>query len=279
MKDRLRQMIAPWLAEDVGHGDLTTEACVPSRAVAVGSLVAKRDGVVAGLDAAATVFELVDPRIVWHTALEDGFKVSAGEALATVSGPARGILTSERLALNLLQRLSGVASLTSRFVAAVAPHPVAVLDTRKTTPGLRWLEKRAVRAGGGQNHRFALYDGVLIKDNHIIAAGGVRQAVQAARRGAPHSVQIEVEVETLAQIDEALEAGAEALLLDNMTPDQLRVAVARIANRAWCEASGGITLETIAEVAATGVDAISVGALTHSAPAMDISLDLHLEHP
>ncbi len=279
MRGRLREMIAPWLAEDVGHGDLTTEACVPPQTVAVGSLLAQQDGVIAGLEAAAAVFELVDPRIVWHTPLEDGWKVSAGEALATVSGPARGILTGERLALNLLQRLSGVASLTARFVAAVGSYPVAVLDTRKTTPGLRWLEKRAVRAGGGRNHRFALYDGVLIKDNHIVAAGGVAQAVQAARRAVPHSVQIEVEVETTQQIDDALAAGAEALLLDNMSPDELRAAVQRVARRAWCEASGGITLDTIAAVAATGVDAISIGALTHSAPAMDISLDLRLGNP
>jgi len=272
-------MIAPWLAEDVGHGDLTTEACVPVGTTAVGSLIAKQDGVISGLDAAATVFELVDPRIVWHTVLVEGDKVSAGEALATVAGPARGILTGERLALNLLQRLSGVATITNRFVTAVEPHPVAVLDTRKTTPGLRWLEKRAVRAGGGRNHRFALFDGILIKDNHIIAAGGVQRAVQAARRGAPHSLQVEVEVETPAQIDDALAAGAEALLLDNMTPQQLHDAVARVARRAWCEASGGITLSNIADVAATGVDAISVGALTHSAPAMDISLDLSLGLP
>lgn len=272
----MRADIAAWLAEDVGYGDVTTLATVPAECVASGDLVVKADGVVAGLSAAGMVFELLDPAVAWTPTRADGDRVAAGEVVATVAGPARGILTGERLALNLLQRLSGVATLTRRFVDAVAGSGVTILDTRKTTPGLRALEKAAVRAGGGRNHRFGLSDGVLIKDNHLIAAGGIAPAVAAARQAVPHTLKIEVEVDDLDQLDQALAAGAEAVLLDNMPPETLRQAVERAAGRVWLEASGGITLATVAAVAATGVNAISVGALTHSAPALNIGLDLRL---
>ncbi len=276
MNQALQAAVSAWLAEDVGHQDVTTIACVPLDRLATGRLVAKASGVVAGLDAAALVFRTLDPALQWVARQSDGDALTPGTVLAEISGTARAILTGERLALNLLQRLSGTATLTRRFVDAVAGTPVAILDTRKTTPGLRWLEKAAVRAGGGRNHRFGLFDGVLIKDNHIIAAGGITAAVSAARQVAAHTLRVEVEVETLDQLDEALAAGADALLLDNMSPELLRQAVASAAGRAWTEASGGITLDTVAAVAQTGVDAISVGALTHSAPALDISLDLAL---
>lgn len=273
----LANSVRAWLSEDVGHGDVTTLACVPAETVGRGALVARAAGVVAGLAAAEAVFREVDPALEVTLACRDGDQVAAGATLATVVGSARSILTAERLALNLVQRLSGVATLTRRFVDAVEGTGVAILDTRKTTPGLRRLEKAAVRAGGGRNHRFGLFDGVLIKDNHIVAAGGIGPAVRAARAGAPHSLRVEVEVETLNELDEALAAGADALLLDNMPLDLLRAAVARAAGRAWLEASGGITLATVRAVAETGVDAISVGALTHSAPALDVALELAVD--
>ncbi len=270
----LRADVRAWLAEDVGPGDLTTIACVPASTAAVGRLTARQKGVVAGLEAARRVFAELDPSLAWQAELADGDSVAMGGVIATVSGLARPILTGERLALNLLQRLSGIATLTRRFVESAGG--VAVLDTRKTTPGLRALEKAAVRAGGGRNHRFGLYDGILIKDNHIAAAGGVRQAVEAARRLAPHTLVIEVEVDTLGQLDEAIAAGAGAVLLDNMPAWVLREAVARVPEGIFVEASGGITAETVGALAATGVQAVSVGALTHSAPALDIGLDLTL---
>ncbi|MCC7494490.1 MAG: carboxylating nicotinate-nucleotide diphosphorylase [Fimbriimonadaceae bacterium] len=272
----LRDSLRGWLAEDLGPGDVTTTACVPAATRASGVLVAKAAGVVSGLEPAGLVFELLDTAVDWRPTVVDGAAVAPGAVLAELSGPARALLSGERLALNLLQRLSGVATLTRRFVDAVGARPVAVLDTRKTTPGLRLLEKAAVRHGGGRNHRFALYDGCLIKDNHIIAAGGITAAVQAARAALAHTLIVEIEVESLPQLDEALAAGAQALLLDNMPLDLLRQAAARARGRAWTEASGGVTLESIAAVAATGVDAVSVGALTHSAPALDISLDLQI---
>lgn len=278
MTDRkLRDEVRRWLAEDLGHGDVTSLACVPAEATATGLFVTRAAGVVFGLAAARAVFAELDPDVVFEPAVADGAAVEQGAELATVSGAARSLLAGERLALNLLQRLSGVASLTRRFVDAVRGTEVAILDTRKTTPGLRWLEKAAVRAGGGRNHRFGLFDGILIKDNHIIAAGGVTAAVQAAKARSPHPLKVEVEVDTLDQLDEALAAGAEAVLLDNMPPEVLRQATAKCYHRAWTEASGGITLETVAAVAQTGVDAISVGALTHSATALDVGLDLVLQ--
>ncbi|NUQ01276.1 MAG: carboxylating nicotinate-nucleotide diphosphorylase [Armatimonadetes bacterium] len=277
MNRSLATLIEPWLREDVGHGDVTTRACVPADRQASGRLVAKAAGVVAGLEAVATVWELADPSLTWESGRGDGDSVAPGDLIGTVSGSAAAVLTAERLALNLLQRLSGVASLTRQFVTAVEGTGVAILDTRKTTPGLRLLEKQAVVAGGGRNHRFGLSDGILIKDNHIIAAGGIAAAVAAARATASHGLKIEVEVETLVQVEEALAAGAEALLLDNMPLELLHEAAALARGRAWTEASGGVTLGTVRAIAESGVDAISVGALTHSATALDISLDLHLE--
>ena len=273
----LQALCAAALAEDVGSGDVTSEACLPPGATARAVLLAKRRGVIAGLPVAEACFALADPGIRWSPLVDDGFRVTEVPArLAIVEGSARGILAGERVAVNFLQRLSGIATQTAAAVALAAGR-AAVLDTRKTTPGLRFLERYAVRQGGGRNHRFGLSDGILIKDNHIKAAGGVGPAVRAVRARGPQGLRVEVECETLAEVDEALEAGAEIILLDNMAAPQLREAVARIGGRARTEASGGVTLETLAAVAATGVDAVSLGLLTHSAPALDVSLEVELD--
>jgi nicotinate-nucleotide pyrophosphorylase (carboxylating) len=268
------------LAEDLGWGDITTEAVVGAGQPAHGDLQVKASGVLAGLPVAARVFTTVDPSVVVEALVAEGAPVTPGTIVARVRGPAGSLLRAERVALNLLQRLSGIASVTARYVAAIAGTRARIVDTRKTTPGLRALEKYAVRAGGGSNHRFNLSDGVLIKDNHLLAAEAnglsLGEAIRRARRHAPHTVRIEVEVETLAQLDEALAAQADIVLLDNMSVDILRQAVARVGGRAVTEASGGIILDTARAVAETGVDLLSVGALTHSAPALDISLDLRL---
>lgn len=268
------------LAEDVGGGDVTSVTTVPADARANGTLLAKTAGVVSGLAAARAVFQRVDPTVRFTPLLADGTAVEPMTAIATVAGPARSILAAERLALNLLQHLSGVATLTARYVAAVAGTRARIVDTRKTTPGMRILEKAAVRHGGAANHRFGLSDGVLIKDNHLAAVGGphrVAEAVARARAGAPHTLRIEVEVTTLEELAQALEAGADIVMLDNMDVATMREAVARAAGRALLEASGGVSLAAVAEIAATGVDLISVGALTHSAPALDISLDFVID--
>lgn len=274
------------LAEDLGMGDVTTDSLIDPVWRAEGALVAKAEGVVAGVAIARLVFHRVDPSVQFMPKMVDGARVCAGDVLATVAGPAGAILRAERTALNLLQRISGVASETARYVEAVKGTPVRILDTRKTTPGLRALEKYAVRAGGGHNHRHNLADGVLIKDNHLealaLAGFGLGDAVARARDRAPHTVAIEVEVTTLAQAEAAVEAGADAILLDNMPPEQMKDAVRRIAAKAEAlhrprplvEASGGITLATVRAVAETGIDLISVGALTHSFKALDISLEL-----
>lgn len=272
-------MIELALAEDLLGGDVTTNATVPAEAQAQATLLAKAPGVISGLDVAREVFAQVDPTLEFVPLVTDGDTVTAMTLIARVSGNARGILAGERLALNLLQRLSGVATATARFVAEVAGTTARVVDTRKTTPGLRVLEKAAVRHGGGHNHRFGLGDGVLIKDNHLAAVGGahrVRDAVHAARAAAPHTLRIEVEVATLAELAEALDAGADIVMLDNMSVPEMREAVALTQGRALLEASGGVTLATVRDIAETGVDLISVGALTHSAPALDISLDFDL---
>ncbi len=240
---------------------------------------AKAEGVVAGLPVAARAFTLVEPSVAWEPYVSDADRVRPGMALATVPGPARALLTAERVALNSVQRLSGVASLTARYVLAVAGTGARIVDTRKTTPGLRALEKYAVRVGGGHNHRIGLYDAVLIKDNHLAAGGGVGATVWRARERAPHTMRIEVECKTLAQVDEALAAGADVILLDNMDLGALGEAVRRVGGRALTEASGGVNLNTVAAIARTGVDLISVGALTHSAPALDISLDFVEQGP
>ncbi len=262
------------LAEDIGTGDLTTLLTVPESAVAMGSLLAKQAGVVAGLPVAAQVFSQVDPALAIEFTAEEGQYVEAGETLMAVRGSARSILTAERVALNFLQRLSGIATKTSRFVALVEGNKARIVDTRKTTPGLRALEKYAVRVGGGFNHRFGLYDAILIKDNHIQAAGGITPAVQAAYAQAPHTMTVTVECDTLAQVEEAIAAGVDIVLLDNMSLDMLREAVELLDGQAAAEASGGVNEETVTAIAQTGVDIISVGALTHSAVALDISLDL-----
>lgn len=270
----LTALIDRCLAEDIGTGDLTTNAVVPEGAVACGYIVAGEPGVIAGLPVAEAVFRRLDPAVRFQTRVSDGGRVERGTVVAAVCGRARVILTGERLALNFLQRLSGIATKTARLAELIAGEKARIVDTRKTTPGLRMLEKYAVRVGGGGNHRFGLYDAVLIKDNHIKAAGGIAAAVQLARRGCPHTAKIEVEVEDLAGVKEALESRADIIMLDNMTPGEMREAVNLVAGRALIEASGGIREENIRAVANAGVDLISVGALTHSAPSLDISLDL-----
>ena len=265
------------LAEDLGTGDVTTLATVPAGAHARGVIVAKAPGVISGLDVAGAVFRRVNPAVVFDPRIADGQRVQPGDTVAEVAGLAHSLLAAERVALNLLQRLSGVATLTARYVEAVAGAGVRIVDTRKTTPGLRVLEKAAVRHGGGRNHRVGLADGVLIKDNHLAAIGGpdrIARAVRLARERAPHTLRIEIEVTTPEETAEAVAAGTDAILLDNMDLAALRRAVELVAGRALLEASGGITLETVRAVADTGVDLISVGALTHSAPALDLSLDL-----
>lgn len=260
------------LAEDVGEGDVTTDATVDADAMGTAELVTRAAGVVSGLSAAEAVFRALDPDIRFERLVDDGDVLAGPAAIARVSGSQRAILTGERAALNFLGRLSGIATLTRRYVDAVAGTGVAILDTRKTTPGLRALEKQAVASGGGRNHRFGLDDGVLVKDNHLRAAGSVSDAVERLR--AATNLPIEVECDTLEQVEEALGAGADAILLDNMSPDELRAAVALVRGRARLEASGGVTLDTVRAVAETGVDEISIGALTHSAPALDVSLEL-----
>jgi nicotinate-nucleotide pyrophosphorylase (carboxylating) len=260
------------LVEDVGAGDVTTEAIVDPSAVGSAELLAREPGVVFGLEVVETVFRTLDARLSVDPLVEDGALVEPGTPVARVAGPLRPILTGERVALNLLGRLSGIATLARRYVQAVSGTGVTILDTRKTTPGLRALEKRAVAAGGGRNHRFGLDDGVLVKDNHLRAAGSVAAAVSRLREAT--DLPIEVECETLVQVSEALAVGVDAILLDNMTIADLRAAVELVAGRAWLEASGGITLENVRAVAETGVNAISIGALTHSAPSLDVALEV-----
>jgi nicotinate-nucleotide pyrophosphorylase (carboxylating) len=262
------------LEEDLGRGDVTSDAIFDAAAQASGAIVAKEPLVVAGIPVAAAVFERVDGATRFLVRCEDGRRVEPGEIVAVVEGRTRALLSAERTALNFLQRMSGVATLTRRFVDAVAGTRTRICDTRKTAPGWRALDKWAVRLGGGANHRADLASGVLIKDNHVAAAGGVRAAVERARSRAPHSLRIEVEVTQLAQIDEALAAGAEVVLLDNMDPPRVAEAVARVAGRAVVEVSGGVTLATVRAFAVAGPDLISVGALTHSARAVDLSLEL-----
>ena len=263
------------LAEDVGSGDVTSLSTVPPGRTISGRYIAKEDGVLCGLEVVARAFALLDASIAFTALAADGDRVRKGDVIATVSGDARAILAGERVGLNLLQHMSGVATQTARAVAAVAGTGAKIVDTRKTTPGLRVLDKYAVRMGGGGNHRFNLADGVLIKDNHIVAAGGIAAAVAAARARAQHSLKIEVEVETLEQLREALEAGADIIMLDNMPTEMMREAVRLVAGRALTEASGNMGDKTDAElraVAETGVELISIGALTHSVKALDISL-------
>jgi nicotinate-nucleotide pyrophosphorylase (carboxylating) len=266
----IADLVARALAEDVGDGDVTTQATVPADARARATITQKAPGVVFGLDAAEQTFRFLDPDVELERLVDEGVWRDAGPVLR-IEGSARAILTAERTALNFLQRLSGVATLTARCVRAVQGTGVRILDTRKTTPGLRALEKAAVAAGGGTNHRAGLYDAILIKENHSTLAGGVGAAVRRASELAPE-LELEVECATLEEVDEALQAGARRILLDNMDTGQLREAVRHVAGRAELEASGGVTLETLGAVASTGLNFISVGALTHSAPALDLSL-------
>lgn len=281
---QLRAIVEHALAEDLGRGDITTETLVPADLTAEARLIAKADGVLAGLPVARLAFELTDPRTTFEPlvddaghAMVDGARVRAGQEIARITGPARGILSAERVALNFLQRLSGTATLAARYVEAVDGTGARIVDTRKTTPGLRLLEKYAVRCGGASNHRYDLGAAVMAKDNHLaaLAAAGIPlpEAIREARARISPTVMIEIEVDRLDQLDEVLEAAPELILLDNMPPADLAAAVRKIGGRARTEASGGITLETVRAVAETGVDLISVGALTHSAPALDISLD------
>ena len=272
----VRRLVELALDEDLGRGDITSQVTLGGAGKHVVADMNAREPIVAfGVDVAAAVFSLVDPRIEIDVQAPDGTRVDKGGILMTVSGPAHPVLAAERTALNFVQRLSGVATLARRYADHVAGTKAKVVDTRKTTPGFRVLEKAAVAAGGCANHRFDLGSGILIKDNHIAAAGSVRAAVEAAKAKAPHPLRVEVEVTNLGELDEALAAGAEIVLLDNMTPGQVEVAAARAHGRGvLVEVSGGITLATIADYARAGADLISVGALTHSAPAVDIGLDV-----
>lgn len=262
------------LAEDLGRaGDVTTDSIISADATATVQIVSREPGVIAGLACAKLAWTMVDSRIQMDIHLPDGSRVEPGSVIATVSGPARGLLTGERVALNFLGQLSGVATGTARIADAIAHTDAKIADTRKTVPGLRALQKYAVQCGGGANHRFGLDDAVLIKDNHIAVAGGIRPAVAAARAHAGHMVMIEVEVDTLAQLDELLELKVNAVLLDNMGPEKLAEAVAKVDGRMITEASGRITLESVVPIAESGVDLISSGALTHSSTVLDVGLD------
>ncbi|RCK69900.1 carboxylating nicotinate-nucleotide diphosphorylase [Desertihabitans brevis] len=262
------------LEEDAPFGDLTSETLVPAGARAVADLVAREEGVLAGGEVFAATFTRLDPSVIVEVHAADGDRFEAGAVLARVDGPARSLLRAERVALNFAQRMSGIATQTARYVAAVTGTGARVVDTRKTTPGLRALERHAVRAGGGHNHRYSLSDAVMAKDNHLAVVDDLGSALRAARASLPHTVHLEVEVDRLDQLDVVLEAGVDTIMLDNFSLDDLREGVRRIGGRALVEASGGITLDTIADVAATGVDVISVGALTHSVRALDLGLDV-----
>ena len=274
----IRDLIDRTLAEDLSIGDPTTDILVPPDLESTAVLLAKEEGILAGLDVGLEAFRRFDDRVSITALLEDGAPIRPGDHLGTIQGRVASLLKAERTAVNFMQHMSGIATQTQRYVKAVEGHPVRIVDTRKTTPGLRFLEKYAVRMGGGQNHRQNLGDGILIKDNHIDALRrdgmSLGDVVKKAIREAPHTIRVEVEVETLEQLDEALEAGAGIILLDNMDVEQMTIAVQIAKGKAFTEASGGITLETVRAVAATGVDIISVGALTHSVLALDISMDM-----
>lgn len=273
MEFELKPFITQALSEDIGPGDVTTEATVPPESTSTASFIAKQDLVIAGLDVCREVFLALDPSIQFNPLAKEGEAMRAGSEIATISGNTRKLLTGERVALNLLQHLSGIATLTAAYVENISGTKAQVLDTRKTLPGLRWLEKYAVRVGGGKNHRMGLYDMVLIKDNHIKAAGGITAAVNAARTKSG-TLKIEVETRNLAEVREAVDAQVDIIMLDNMTVPMMREAVGMIGKRARIEASGNVTLQTVRSIAETGVDYISVGNLTHSAPAADISMKI-----
>lgn len=266
------RIIQTALQEDIGSGDITTLSTVPKGTPAQAELVAKEDFYLSGIEVAQRVFTLLDSHVAFEALREDGGFVKRGEVIAWIKGDAHTLLQGERVALNLLQRMSGIATHTAAFVAAVSETSAVIVDTRKTMPGLRVLDKYSVRMGGGQNHRTSLYDGVLIKENHITAAGGITAAVAGAKNRAPHTLKVEVETENMDDVREALDAGADIIMLDNMSLDTMREAVELIDGRAIAEASGGVNLDTVTDIAKTGVNLISVGALTHSSPAVDISM-------
>jgi len=274
----IEDVIDRTLAEDLGRaGDITTLATIPASARTRAVIAARERGVIAGNDLAIAAFRRLDQSIRFDTHVADGVSVSKGDVALAIEGPARAILSAERTALNFVGRLSGIASLTARYVEEVKNTKARIVCTRKTTPGLRAFEKHAVRCGGGFNHRFGLDDAILIKDNHIAVAGGVTKALRAAKAFAGHLVKIEIEVDTLDQLDEVIHEGADVVLLDNMTPAQLKDAVVRLKGKMLTEASGGVTLETVAAIAESGVDMISVGALTHSAKVLDLGLDIAID--
>lgn len=277
MLDRIlvEEAVASALVEDLGRaGDITTAATIPETAMAQAAIVARKPGVISGLPLAEQAFRLLDANVKFEAVLADGDKVEPGTVVARIAGLARPILSAERVALNYLGRLSGIATATSLLAERVAHTKAKIADTRKTTPGLRIFEKYAVRCGGGVNHRFGLDDAVLIKDNHIAVAGGIGPALRAAKAAAGHLVKVEIEVDTLAQLDEVIAEGADAVLLDNMTPTQLKEAVKKIGGRMTAEASGGVTPDTVKGIAESGVDLISSGWITHSAPVLDLGLDI-----
>ena len=278
MSEQIDDIIRRALAEDAPWGDLTSEAFVPEEATASAALVAREEGVLSGAGVFARVFALVDPAVVVELGLDDGEPFAPGAVLARVDGAARAVLRAERIALNLVQRMSGIATLTARYVAAIDGTAARIVDTRKTTPGLRILERQAVRDGGGHNHRFSLSDAVMAKDNHlaVLAAQGVSvgDAIRRARARLGHTVHLEVEVDRIDQIEEVVSAGVDTIMLDNFTPDELREGVALVAGRAIVEASGGVNLDTVRAIAESGVDVISVGALTHSVRSLDLGLDV-----
>ena len=265
------------LAEDLGRaGDITSQSVIPENALAKASIVSREEGVLAGLDLVVEAFIQNDPAAVFTNIVSDSAKVSPGDTVLTIEANARGLLSAERVALNFVSHLSGIASHTAAFVAAISGTQARITCTRKTTPGLRALEKYAVRSGGGYNHRFGLDDAILIKDNHIAVAGSVTAALKAAKENAGHMVTVEIEIDTLEQLDEALQEGTDVVLLDNMSPDMLREAVTMVNGKATTEASGRVSLETVADIARTGVDYISVGKITHSSPTMDFGLDMEI---
>lgn len=268
----IERIVRTALEEDIGLGDVTTEVTVAAETVARAELVAKEDFTLAGIDVAATVFRTLDPEVNFEKLLKDGSKVRRGEVIAWIKGKASVLLQGERVALNLLQRMSGIASLTAKYVELVEGTDTFIVDTRKTVPGLRALDKYSVRMGGGRNHRIGLFDGVLIKENHVAAAGGIAAAITRARQKLPHTLKIEIETRNMDEVQEALDAGADIIMLDNMSFAEMRQGVELIAGRALVEASGGVNLDTVRDIAETGVNIISVGALTHSVKAADISM-------
>ena len=272
MQFEIERIVRTALVEDIGLGDVTTEVTIPQDSVARAELVAKENFILAGIDVAEMVFRTLDHDVRFEKILADGQSVRKGEVIAWLKGNSSVLLQGERVALNLLQRMSGIASLTAQYVAEVEGTSAKIVDTRKTVPGLRALDKYSVRMGGGRNHRIGLFDGVLIKENHIVAAGGIAAAIGRAKEKLPHTLKIEVETQNMAEVEEALRAGADIIMLDNMSLAEMSQGVELIAGRALVEASGGVNLERVRDIAATGVDIISVGALTHSVSAADISM-------